>query len=53
MLASLSLATPYEDADRRGGAHGGGWRISPRVWFVIAFILAGFLWQLVRMVVKG
>ena len=53
MYLNATLTFPLVDADRKGGAHGGGWRISPRVWFVIAFILAGFLWQLVRMVVKG
>lgn len=52
MLATYTLCPPFVDADRRGGNAPNG-RISPRVWFVVALVLSGILWQLVRAVVKG
>lgn len=53
MLASLTLAPPFVDADRRGGNRDGGGRPSARWWLIIALIATGILWQLVRLVVKG
>jgi hypothetical protein len=47
-----TLAFPFVDADRKGGSSGGG-GITARWWFVIALVLAGILWQMVRAMVKG
>ena len=47
-----TLTLPFVDADRKGGNRDGG-GLSARAWIVVAFVLAGILWQLVRLLVKG
>jgi hypothetical protein len=50
---TLPLTLPFVDADRKGGNAPNGAGITARWWFLIALVLAGILWQMVRAVVKG
>jgi hypothetical protein len=52
-MYSLTLDSPFVDADRRNPSGGGGDRISTRARFAVAFVVLAVVWQLVRLLVHA